>query len=137
MATWLLKSEPSTWSWAQQVEAGAKGTAWDGVRNHGAKRHLMAMREGEEALFYHSGDGKAVMGVVTVTRAFYPDPSDPKGQFGMVDVRAKDTFPSPVTLAAIKGEPRLAQMVLVRNSRLSVQPVTPEEWDLVLMMGRS
>ncbi len=97
----------------------------------------MAMAVGDEAFFYHSGDERAVVGVVAVTRGFYPDPSDPKGQFGMVDVAAKHALPRPVSLAAIKAEPRLADMVLVKNSRLSVQPVTPEEWDVTLEMGRT
>jgi predicted RNA-binding protein with PUA-like domain len=134
MAYWLLKTEPSTWSFAQQEEAGAKGTAWDGVRNHQAKRHLQAMRAGDLAFFYHSGDDKAVVGIVAVTKPYYPDPADPK--FGMVDVRVKEKLPRPVALAEIKRDPRLADMVLVRNSRLSVQPVTPEEWEAVLEMSR-
>lgn len=134
MTTWLLKTEPSTWSFADQQSAGAKGTAWDGVRNHQAKRHLQAMKEGDRAFFYHSGDEKAVVGIVTVTKPYYPDPSDPK--FGMVDVRVEEALPRPVTLADIKREPRLAEMVLVKNSRLSVQPVTPVEWATVLELSR-
>ncbi|MBV1705685.1 MAG: EVE domain-containing protein [Hyphomicrobiales bacterium] len=135
MAYWLLKSEPATWSWAQQVAAGAQGTFWNGVRNHAAKLHLMAMKPGEEALFYHSNEGKAVVGVVRIIRSFYPDPSDASGKFGMVDVAADRALAQPVTLEAIKSDPRLAKMVLVTNSRLSVQPVTPEEWAMIMAMG--
>jgi predicted RNA-binding protein with PUA-like domain len=135
MAHWLLKSEPDSWSYAQQVAAGAKGTFWNGVRNHGAKLNLMAMKVGEQAFFYHSNEGKAVVGVVEVVKPFYPDPSDESGKFGMVDVRAVRELPKPVTLEAIKAEKRLAKMALVTNSRLSVQPVTEPEWKLVCAMG--
>lgn len=135
MAHWLMKSEPDSWSWQQQVEAGAKGTHWNGVRNHVAKKHLQAMQIGDEAFFYHSNEGKAVVGIVEVTKTFYPDPSDPKGVFGMVDVRAVRPMPTPVTLAAIKDEPKLKDMILVNNSRLSVQPVTDREWTIVCAMG--
>jgi predicted RNA-binding protein with PUA-like domain len=130
-----MKSEPSVWSWAQQVEAGAKGTFWNGVRNHQAKQHLMAMKTGETAFFYHSNEERAVVGIVEIIRTFYPDPSDETGKFGMVDVKAKKALKKPVTLAAIKAEPRLAKMVLVNNSRLSVQPVTDAEWAVVLEMA--
>ena len=135
MAYWLLKSEPSAWSWDDQVKAGAKGTSWNGVRNHAAKRNLMAMRPGEQAFFYHSNEGKAVVGIVEVTREYYPDETDETGRFGMVDVRAVRALPRPVTLDAIKAEPRLDAMALVRLSRLSVQPVTEEEWRIVCTMG--
>ncbi len=135
MAYWLLKSEPATWSWDQQVAAGPQGTFWNGVRNHSAKLHLMAMQIDEEALFYHSNEGKAVVGVVRIIRTFYPDPSDASGKFGMVDVAAVRALAQPVTLEVIKAEPRLAKMVLVTNSRLSVQPVTSEEWAMIMAMG--
>ena len=135
MAHWLLKSEPGSWSFTQQQEAGKKGTFWNGVRNHAAKTSLKAMQVGDECFFYHSGDDKAVVGVVTVIKTFYPDPSDETGKFGMVDVRAVRPL-SPVTLERIKHEPRLADMVLVRNSRLSVQPVTDEQWAIVLEMAK-
>lgn len=135
MAYWLLKSEPSAWSWDDQVKAGAKGTSWNGVRNHAAKQNLMAMRTGEQAFFYHSNEGKAVVGIVEVTREYYPDDTDASGRFGMVDVRALRALPRPVTLDAVKAEPRLAAMALVRQSRLSVQPVTDEEWRVVCAMG--
>lgn len=135
MAHWLMKSEPSTWSWEQQVEAGAKGTFWNGVRNHQAKLNLMAMRKGETAFFYHSNEDRAVVGIVEIIKTFYPDPTDESGKFGMVDVRATKALVKPVPLAAIKAEPKLAKMALVTNSRLSVQPVTDDEWRIVCGMG--
>ncbi|KQP80983.1 EVE domain-containing protein [Methylobacterium sp. Leaf117] len=135
MAYWLYKSEPSTWSWDQQVAAGAAGTHWNGVRNHVAKKHLMAMEVGERGFFYHSNEGKAVVGIVEVIRPYYPDDSDETGRFGMVDLRAVEALPLAVTLEAIKAEPRLAAMVLANNSRLSVQPVTEAEWAIVREMG--
>jgi predicted RNA-binding protein with PUA-like domain len=135
MPHWLFKSEPSTWSWDQQVAAGAAGTFWNGVRNHGAKLNLMAMKPGEHGFFYHSNEGKAVVGIVEVIRDYYPDHTDETGKFGMVDVKAVRPLPRPVTLDAIKAEPGLKGMVLVNNSRLSVQPVTDEEWALVCRMG--
>ena len=135
MAHWLVKSEPSSWSWDEQVAAGEAGTPWTGVRNHLAKKHLMAMRVGERAFFYHSNEGKAVVGLVEVIKPYYPDHTDASGRFGMVDVRALAPMRQPVTLAAIKEEPRLARMELVVNSRLSVQPVRDDEWALVCAMG--
>ena len=135
MAYWLFKSEPSSWSWEEQVAAGEAGTDWNGVRNHQAKLNLQAMRRGDRGFFYHSGEGKAIVGVVEVVREYYPDPSDETGRFGMVDVRAVEALPEPVTLDRIKAEPRLKDMALVRLSRLSVQPVTDEEWGIVLAMA--
>ena len=135
MAHWLVKSEPEKWSWEKQAAAGAKGTHWDGVRNHSAKLHLMAMKLGEQAFFYHSNEGKAVVGIVEVIKLFYPDPSDASGKFGMVDFKAVQAFKNPVTLDVIKAQPKLAKMVLVNNSRLSVQPVADDEWKLICKMG--
>jgi predicted RNA-binding protein with PUA-like domain len=135
MAHWLYKSEPSVWSWDQQVEAGKKGTFWSGVRNHAAKLNLMAMRQGEQGFFYHSNEGKAVVGIVEVIKEYYPDHTDETAKFGMVDIRAVRALPKPVSLDAIKAEPKLAGMALVKLSRLSVQPVTDEEWDIVCRMG--
>lgn len=134
MAHWLVKSEPAKWSFYQQMEAGEAGTFWNGVRNHVAKQHLMAMKPGEWCLFYHSNEGKAVVGIVEVIRPYYPDHTDETGRFGMVDLKAVRALP-PVTLERIRQEPRLADMVLVKNSRLSVQPVTEAEWALVLEMA--
>jgi predicted RNA-binding protein with PUA-like domain len=135
MAHWLIKSDPDTWSWDDQVKAGEKGTCWDGVRNHSAKLNLMAMRVGEQAFFYHSGESREIVGIVEIIKPYYPDPTDPSGKFGMVDVRAEKAFKKPVTLEAVKSQPRLANMVLVNNSRLSVQPVTGAEWKIVCKMG--
>ncbi|MFZ3181467.1 MAG: EVE domain-containing protein [Methylocystis silviterrae] len=135
MAHWLLKSEPSSWSWDQQVQAGAKGTFWNGVRNHSAKLNLMAMKKGEKGFFYHSNEDKAVVGIVEIIKTYYPDHTDESGKFGMVDVKAVKALKKPVTLAEIKAEQRLKDMVLVNNSRLSVQPVSDEEWRVVLEMA--
>ena len=135
MAYWLLKSEPSSWSWDQQVAAGAKGTFWSGVRNHTAKNNLMAMKRGDRGFFYHSGEGKAIVGIVEVVKEYYPDHTDATGKFGMVDVRAAEALPKPVTLDEIKKEPKLKDMALVKYSRLSVQPVSDEEWRIVRRMG--
>lgn len=136
MAHWLIKSEPFKWSWDQQVAAGRKGTFWDGVRNHSAKLNLMAMKKGDEVFFYHSNEGLEVVGIVEVIREHYPDPTAEAGSpWVVVDVAAKRPLPRPVTLAAIKAEPRLAQMSLVKSMRLSVQPVTDDEWKLVCAMG--
>jgi predicted RNA-binding protein with PUA-like domain len=135
MAYWLVKSEPSSWSWEQQVAAGAKGTFWSGVRNHTAKQNLQAMKRGDQAFFYHSNEGKAIVGVVEVIKEYYPDPSDATGTFGMVDVKAVEPLPKPVSLADIKAEPKLKDMALIKYSRLSVQPVTGEEWRIVRRMA--
>jgi predicted RNA-binding protein with PUA-like domain len=136
MAHWLMKTEPSSWSWQQQVQAGDKGTFWSGVRNHLAKKHLKEMKVGDEAFFYHSGEEKAVVGIVEIIKAYYPDPSDKSGVFGMVDVKAVKPLAKPVTLAEIKADRRLSEMVLVKSSRLSVQPVTDAEWKTVLALAK-
>ena len=135
MAHWLIKSEPSVWSWDDQVKAGAKGTHWDGVKNHTAKLNLMAMKQGDQVFFYHSNEGLEVVGIVEVIKEYYPDHTDETGKFGMVDIKALEALPSPVTLEAVKAEPCLKDMILVNNSRLSVQPVTDAEWKLILKMG--
>ena len=135
MAYWLVKSEPDSWSWDQQVKAGAKGAEWTGVRNHTAKQNLMKMKKGDRGFFYHSNDGKAIVGIVEIVREYYPDDTDETGRFGMVDLKAVKALPTPVTLEAIRAEPKLKDMVLVNNSRLSVQPVTDAEWRLVCRMG--
>src|SRR5262249_36130234 len=135
MSYWLVKSEPDAWSWAQQVEAGAKGTAWTGVRNHTAKQNLMKMKTGDRAFFYHSGVGKEIVGVAEVTREHFPDPTDKSGAFVVVDLKTDEKLPKPVTLVAIKAEPKLKDMALVKYSRLSVQPVTAEEWKIGCRMG--
>lgn len=135
MAHWLFKSEPGSWSWRDQLKAGRKGTCWNGVRNHSAKLNLMAMRVGEQAFFYHSNEGKEIVGIVEIIKPYYPDSSDPTAKFGMVDVRAAGALKRPVSLDAIKADPRLAKMALVTNSRLSVQPVSDDEWDVIRAEG--
>jgi predicted RNA-binding protein with PUA-like domain len=135
MPHWLYKSEPGVWSWDDQVKAGAAGTYWDGVRNPLANSHMKAMRVGERGFFYHSNDGKEVVGVVEVVKPWAPDPNDSTGRYGAVTLKAVEALKTPVTLAAIKADPALADMVLVKNSRLSVQPVTDAEWAIVLKRG--
>jgi predicted RNA-binding protein with PUA-like domain len=135
MAYWLLKTEPEEFSWDDQVGRGAKGESWTGVRNFTARGHMKEMKKGEHAFFYHTGDEKQVVGIVEVIREAYPDPTDEKGVFKTIDVKAVKPFPNPVTLAAIKAERKLADMALVRYSRLSVQPVRAQEWKIVCAMG--
>lgn len=135
MTYWLLKSEPETYSWNDLVKKGAKGDSWTGVRNHQAKANLMKMKKGDRAFFYHSGKAREIVGIAEVIREHYPDPTDKTKTFVTVDLKAAKPLPKPVTLAAIRAEPKLAEMVLVKNSRLSVQPVTAAEWALVCRMG--
>jgi predicted RNA-binding protein with PUA-like domain len=135
MNYWLVKSEPTAWSWDQQVAKGAKGEAWTGVRNFTARQNLVKMKKGDLAFFYHSNEGKEIVGIVMIVKTFYPDPTDASGKFGMVDVKAVRSLPKPVSLEAIKREPKLAQMVLVTNSRLSVQPVSEAEWKIISKLG--
>ena len=136
MPYWLMKSEPDSWSWDSQVKAGPKGTAWTGVRNHQAKLNLMKMKKGDRAFFYHSNVGKEAVGIVEVIREAYPDPTADKGSpWVVVDVKAVEPLAKPVSLDAVKAEPRLKAMMLVTNTRLSVQPVTADEWKLVCTMG--
>ena len=135
MAYWLIKSEPVKWSWETQVAAGKRGTHWNGVRNHLAKLQLMAMKKGEKAFFYHSNEGKEIVGIVEVCREHYPDPSDESGKFVMCDFRAVKPLKKPVTLAQVKQTPELAKMSLLTSARLSVQPVRDEEWKLICKMG--
>ena len=135
MAYWLVKSEPGTWSWDDQVRDGT--THWDGVRNYQDSNNLKAMKKGDRCFFYHSVNEKQIVGIVEVVKEYYPDPSDPKGRFGMVDVKAVKPFKRPVTLAEIKDEPRLEEMALIRQSRLSVRPVSEEQWNLILAMGET
>jgi predicted RNA-binding protein with PUA-like domain len=135
MAYWLLKSEPHTWSWDQQKKEGRKGAEWDGVRNFQARNNMRAMARGDLAFFYHSGEEKSVVGIVKVVAEAHPDSTDGTGQWECVDVAAVTGLPRPVTLAKIKAEPSLKSMVLVRNSRLSVQPVTAAEWKRLCAMG--
>ena len=135
MAYWLLKTEPDSYSWDDQVKKGAKGDAWTGVRNFRARGHLTAMKKGDLAFFYHTGDEKQVVGIVEVIREAYPDPTDKEGVFKSVDIRAVKPLKKPVTLAAVKADKRLKEMVLAKQPRLSVQPVSAEEWKIVCGLG--
>jgi len=135
MAYWLFKTERATWSWQQQEKKGARGEPWSGVRNHQAANNMRAMQKGDLGFFYHSGDERMIVGIVEVISAYRPDPTDDTGKFGLVEVKAVRALAKPVSLAAIKAEPKLKDMVLVKNSRLSVQPVTAAEWQLVNAMA--
>lgn len=134
MSFWLVKSEPEVWSWAQQAAKGVE--PWTGVRNHLAARHLKAMRVGDRAFFYHSNTGREIVGIVDIVREAYPDPTDESGRFVAVDVRAAEPFARPVTLSALKSDPFFADFVLIRQSRLSVMPVTPAQWERICAMGK-
>lgn len=135
MAYYLFKSEPDSWSWDDQKKKGEAGQEWDGVRNYQARNVMRAMEPGDRGFFYHSNADKAVVGIVEVSAAAHPDSTDGSGTWECVDIRALRDMPKPVTLEAIKAEKRLADMVLVKNSRLSVQPVTEAEWRIVCAMG--
>lgn len=135
MKYWLMKSEPGAWSWDDQVKAGKKGAEWDGVRNYQASNNMKEMKKGDRAFFYHSVNEKQVVGIVEVVKEYYPDPTDASGRFGMVDVAAVAPVPNPVTLADIKAEERLADLPLIRQSRLSVLPVDAKSWKLICKMG--
>lgn len=136
MAHWLVKSEPFKWSWDQQVAAGATGTYWDGVRNHLAKIHLKSMKQGDQVFFYHSNEGLEIVGIVEVIREAYPDPTaEPGSPWVVVDLAAVKPLPRPVSLKDIKAHPALQTMSLVTSMRLSVQPVTDQEWSIICGMG--
>ncbi|WP_043360573.1 EVE domain-containing protein [Belnapia sp. F-4-1] len=133
MAHWLVKSEPDAFSWDQQVAHGVE--PWTGVRNALAANNLRAMRIGDRAFFYHSNIGKEIVGIVEVVREAYPDPTDETGRWVCVDMKAAEPVPKPVTLAAIKAAPELAELALVRQSRLSVMPVSGPHWAILCRMG--
>ena len=137
MAYWLFKSEPSTWSWDDQVAKGADGEEWDGVRNYQARNHMRDMDVGDLGFFYHSQKEKAVVGIVEVIAEAHPDSTTDDDRWECVDLRAVRPFARPVTLAEIKERPALADMALIKNSRLSVQPVTEAEWKEVCTMGET
>ena len=137
MAYWLFKSEPGAWSWDQQVQKGDEGEGWDGVRNHQAANNMKAMEIDDLGFFYHSVSEKRIVGIVDVIQTYHPDPTDASGRFGMVTVRAVKPMVRPVTLAEVKAEESLSQLALVRQSRLSVVPVTVEEWAQLLTMGET
>ena len=131
MAYWLLKSEPDDWSWDQQKKEGRKGAEWGGVRNHQARNNMRAMKKDDLGFFYHTGEEKRVVGIVKVVKEAHPESTDDTGLWECVDVAAVTDLPKPVTLAEIKANAKLKDMVLVRVSRLSVQPVSPQEWSII------
>ena len=135
MAYWLLKSEAETWSWDQQKKEGRKGAEWGGVRNYQARNNMRAMRKGDFGFFYHTGEEKRIVGIVKVVKEAHPESTDSSGLWECVDVASVTDLPKPVTLAEIKATPALKAMVLVRVSRLSVQPVTEAEWRKICAMG--
>ncbi len=134
-AYWLFKSEPSAWSWQDMTACGSKGTCWDGVRNFLANKNMKNMKKGDRGFFYHSVKEKRIIGMVEVIKEHYPDPSDEKKRFGMVDIKAIGELKTPIGLEDIKSEKALQNMVLVNNSRLSVQPVSKKEWEHISKMG--
>lgn len=137
MAYWLFKSEPSTWSWDQQVAKGEAGEEWDGVRNYQARNHMRTMKLGDRGFFYHSQKEKAVVGIVEVCAESHQDSTTDDERWDCVDIKAIRPFTQPVTLEQVKAEEGLAEMVLVKSSRLSVQPVTEDEWRKICALGQT
>ncbi len=137
MAYWLFKSEPGTWSWDDQVKKGDVGEGWDGVRNYQAANNMKEMKVGDRGFFYHSVNEKQIVGIVEVIEEYHPDPTDKSERFGMVTIKAIQPVDKPVTLADIKAEPELEDFALVRQSRLSVVPVTDAQWRLILKMAET
>ena len=133
MKYWLMKSEPGSWSWDDQVNKGVEG--WDGVRNHQASNNMKAMKLGDRAFFYHSVKEKSIVGIVEVVKEYHPDPTDASGRFGMVAVKAVQPVPNPVSLADIKADPRLSELPLLKQSRLSVLPIDAKSWKIICAMG--
>ncbi|SDF19000.1 EVE domain-containing protein [Sulfitobacter delicatus] len=137
MAYWLFKSEPSTWGWDDQVAKGDAGEEWDGVRNYQARNFMREMKLGDLGFFYHSQKDREVVGIVEVCAEAHPDSTTDDDRWECVDIKAVRPFKASVSLDAIKADPRLAEMVLVKNSRLSVQPVTEAEWKIVCSLGNT
>ena len=137
MHYWLLKSEPSSWSWQNQLDRGETGEGWDGVRNHQASNNMKAMQIGDLAFFYHLVNEKQIVGIVEICALYHPDPTDASGRFGMVSVKAVKSVTKPVTLASIKADERLQDMALVRQARLSVMPVTESQWHIIMDMAET
>ena len=133
MAYWLMKSEPGAYSWGDLVRDGK--TYWNGVRNYQASNNMKAMKRGDRAFFYHSVNEKQIVGIAEVVKEYYPDHTDKTGRFGMVDVKPVTPMTQPVTLAQIKAEPKLADLALIRQSRLSVMPIGESQWRLICKMG--
>lgn len=136
MAKWLFKSEPNKWSWDMQVAKGEVGEQWDGVRNYLARNNMRAMKIGDQGFFYHSNIGKEIVGIVEVCAESHPDSTTDDPRWDCVDIRAVRPLARPVTLAEVKADPRLEKMALVTSMRLSVQPVTDEEWEIICALGR-
>ncbi|MGC6536977.1 MAG: EVE domain-containing protein [Candidatus Puniceispirillaceae bacterium] len=137
MAYWLFKSEPSSWSWQNQLDKGEIGEGWDGVRNYQAANNMKAMVVGDLGFFYHSVNEKQIVGIVEVIKTYHPDPTDASGRFGMVTVKAVKSVQKPVTLAMIKAEPELQDLALIRQSRLSVVPVSDAHWHKIMAMAET
>lgn len=135
MAYWLFKSEPFKWSWDMQKAKGDAGEEWDGIRNYQARNFMRDMKVGDHGFFYHSNEGKEIVGIVEVSNEIHPDSTIDDPRWECVDIKAVKDMPKPVTLADVKATPELAEMALVKSMRLSVQPVRPEEWALVCKMG--
>ncbi len=135
MAYWLFKSEPDSWSWEQQKAKGKEGEEWDGIRNYQARNFMRQMAIGDQAFFYHSNKGLEIVGIVEVCALSHPDSTTDDERWDCVDIRAVKDMPKPVTLKQVKATPELAEMSLVKSMRLSVQPVTPQEWQIVCKMG--
>ena len=137
MAYWLLKSEPGTWSWDDQLKKGDEGEGWDGVRNYQASNNMKKMEIGDLAFFYHSVNEKSIVGIVSIIEKYQDDPTDKTGRFGMVVVKAIKSFTKSVSLSEIKSNQRLQGILLIKQSRLSVMPITKEHWDIILEMGKT
>ena len=135
MAYWLLKSEPGTWSWDDQLKKGDEGEGWDGVRNYQASNNMKKMEIGDLAFFYHSVNEKSIVGIVSIIEKYQDDPTDKTGRFGMVVVKAIKSFTKSVSLSEIKSNQKLQGILLIKQSRLSVMPITKEHWDIILEMG--
>jgi len=137
MAYWLLKSEPGTWSWDDQLKKGDEGEGWDGVRNYQASNNMKKMEIGDLAFFYHSVNEKSIVGIVSIIEKYQDDPTDKTGRFGMVVVKAIKSFTKSVSLSEIKSNQKLQGIILIKQSRLSVMPITKEHWDIILEMGET
>ena len=137
MAYWLLKSEPRTWSWDDQIKKGDEGEGWDGVRNYQASNNMKKMEIGDLAFFYHSVSEKSIVGIVSIIEKYQDDPTDKTGRFGMVVVKAIKSFTKSVSLSEIKSNQKLQGISLIKQSRLSVMPITKEHWDIIIEMGET
>tara|TARA_B000000557_G_scaffold161648_1_gene131130 strand:- start:25 stop:444 length:420 start_codon:yes stop_codon:yes gene_type:complete len=137
MSYWLLKSEPGTWSWDDQLKKGDEGEGWDGVRNYQASNNMKKMEIGDLAFFYHSVNEKSIVGIVSIIEKYQDDPTDKTGRFGMVVVKAIKSFTKSVSLSEIKSNQKLQEISLIKQSRLSVMPISKEHWDIILEMGKT